>query len=239
LVDYDGTLVPHAGTPEEATPDEELRDLLRALAARPGLRVHIVTGRPHDQIERWLGDLPLGLHAEYGFWSRAASGREWLTRQEIPGEWKIKFLPTLQQFVACTPGSFLEEKTTSLAWHYRKADPAFAALQAKELRLHLGDLAKNEPVGIVAGDKVVEIRLQSVSKGLLVGWLVAEMPEPARVVAFGDDATDEEMFAALPPGSVAIHVGPQRSRAPFRLAGPREARAFLWSLVDGKPHSQR
>jgi trehalose 6-phosphate synthase/phosphatase len=78
LLDYDGTLVPFARSPELAAPDGELRDLLAALAAKPGARVHVVSGRRRDTLERWLGDLPLGLHAEHGYWSRAARGEPWV-----------------------------------------------------------------------------------------------------------------------------------------------------------------
>ena len=31
--------------------------------------VHVVSGRRRDTLERWLGALPIGLHAEHGFWS--------------------------------------------------------------------------------------------------------------------------------------------------------------------------
>ncbi|HEY7141398.1 MAG TPA: trehalose-phosphatase [Methylomirabilota bacterium] len=40
-------------------------------------------------------------------------------------------------FAARTPGSLVEEKTASLAWHYRATDPEYGASQANELRVHL------------------------------------------------------------------------------------------------------
>ncbi len=64
LLDYDGTLVPFARSPDLAAPDRPLRDLLGALAAKPGVRVHVVSGRRKEPLERWLGDLPIALHAE-------------------------------------------------------------------------------------------------------------------------------------------------------------------------------
>src|SRR5438552_3801868 len=74
LLDYDGTLVPHASVPELATPDEALLELLRTLAARPRTHVHVVSGRSRESLDRWLGRLPIGLHADHGFWSRPANG---------------------------------------------------------------------------------------------------------------------------------------------------------------------
>ena len=77
LLDYDGTLVPFARAPDLATPDPPLRELLTALAAKPGVYVHIVSGRSKETLERWLGSLPIGLHAEHGYWSRVPTA--WLS----------------------------------------------------------------------------------------------------------------------------------------------------------------
>ena len=71
LLDYDGTLVPFAATPELARPDAGLVALLGAIAARPDTEVHVVSGRAREALDHWLGHLPVWLHAEHGFWSRA------------------------------------------------------------------------------------------------------------------------------------------------------------------------
>ena len=60
--------------------------------------------------------------------------------------------------------------------------------------------------------------------------LAGEVPG-ALSVALGDDRTDEDLFAALPSNGIAIHVGPSRSRARWRLADASAARAFLRSLT--------
>ena len=67
LLDYDGTLVPLARSPGLAAPDEELLVLLERLAESPGIEIDIVSGRPHETLERWFGDLPITLWAEHGF----------------------------------------------------------------------------------------------------------------------------------------------------------------------------
>ena len=79
LLDYDGTLVPFAKTPELATPDEELLWLLSALAASPDLQVEVVSGRPKDWLEQVLGHLDIALWAEHGFWYRASRESAWQT----------------------------------------------------------------------------------------------------------------------------------------------------------------
>ncbi len=77
LLDYDGTLVPLARSPELAAPDDELLCLLEQLADAPGIQLDIVSGRSHETLERWFGDLPIALWAEHGFWHRSHPGQAW------------------------------------------------------------------------------------------------------------------------------------------------------------------
>jgi trehalose 6-phosphate synthase/phosphatase len=231
LLDYDGTLVPFANVPELATPDDDLLHLLATLAARPRTAVNVVSGRTAETMTRWFGSLPLGLHAEHGLRSRTVGG-EWTARAAPPDPWRAPALAILEQFAARTPGSLVEEKTASLAWHYRMAEPEFGTVQANELRLHLTELLSNAPVEILSGEKVIEVRPHGVNKGTIVTALVAALPAMAQVVAMGDDTTDEDMFAALPPNGIAIHVGPRPSRAAIRLGGVADARRLLAALCD-------
>jgi len=231
LLDYDGTLVPFASSPELAAPDEELLELLRALARQPGMSLHVVSGRARDDLERWFEGEPFGLHAEHGFWSRSGPNGGWKGLVEDASlDWKRRVRPILDLFAGRTPGSLVEEKRVALVWHYRMADPEFGSIQAKELRLHLSNLLSNLPVEVIQGHKVVEVRMHGVNKGAVVGPLLAQGSYDA-VLALGDDATDEDMFAALPAEAIAVHVGPGESRAPFRIADPHSTRALLKALL--------
>jgi hypothetical protein len=51
----------------------------------------------------------------------------------------------------------------------------------------------------------------------------------------GDDRTDEDLFGALPDGSVAVHVGPSASRAPLRIRDVPAARALLARIAEERP----
>jgi trehalose 6-phosphate synthase/phosphatase len=166
-LDYDGTLVGFAPRPEQASPDPALLDLLRRLAAMADLDVHLVSGRAHDDLEAWFGDLRLGLHAEHGLRSRAPGGT-WLPDDLREPEWRPRVLALLERVAAHVPGSHVERKLVSVAWHYRQVEPAFATTVAKELRLHLMELLSNVGVSVVAGNRVLEIRPQGVHKGLVV-----------------------------------------------------------------------
>lgn len=231
LLDYDGTLVPFASTPDLAAPDPELKKLLTALAERPGTVVHVLSGRTRETIQRWLGALPIGLHAEHGFWSRMSPTGTWETLNGQPMEWKARVIRTLEQFVSATPGSLLEEKSGGFAWHYRMADPDFGALHANKLILRLERELEGLPVDILSGDKVVEIRAQGVNKGIVAASIIASQASPLTVVAMGDDQTDEDLFAALPEDGIGVHVGSRASRAHYRVANITAARALLTSLL--------
>src|SRR5262245_24552727 len=103
LLDYDGTLVPFAPTPEAAAPDAELIGLLRGLAARPRTEIHIVSGRTRETLESWLGALPIGLHAEHGLTSRAPGAHTWRSTSLPPQGWRPTVLALMRSFAARTP----------------------------------------------------------------------------------------------------------------------------------------
>ncbi|GEP41987.1 bifunctional alpha,alpha-trehalose-phosphate synthase (UDP-forming)/trehalose-phosphatase [Brevifollis gellanilyticus] len=233
VLDYDGTLVPYAGLPELAAPDKELYELLEALIAKPNIELHIASGRPRETMERWFGGLDAALHADHGFWKRARGATEWTTMGSLEAGWKEKAKVIMEEFAARTPGSFVEEKTVALCWHFRLCESQFAELQERELRLHLADLFKNHPVEVMRGNKIVELRQLGIHKGLIVSALSAAGPEDALLVAVGDDTTDEDMFRQMPPDGISIHSGSLASRARYRLAGPAAVRAVLRQLVEG------
>jgi trehalose 6-phosphate synthase/phosphatase len=228
LLDYDGTLVPFAQTPDLARPDPEAMALLQSLQDRPNTVVHVVSGRSRETLEHWLGELPIHLHAEHGLWSRPPGGPGEADEPPVQG-WRGRVLAILQDYASRTPASLVEEKPAGLAWHYRAADPEFGAQQANELRLHLHELLSNAPVEILAGNKVIEVRPHGVNKGQIVPGILRRHPG-AFMLAIGDDRTDEDLFGALPDGAVSIHVGSGDSRAGYRLADVWKVRAFLSEL---------
>ena len=234
LLDYDGTLVPYTATPELARPDRALRELLAGLAARPRTEVHVVSGRARETLEHWLGDLPIALHAEHGFWSRGADGSDWVPAAETGAAWREPALALLREVTSRTPGSLIETKSVALAWHYRMADQDSGPRRANELRLHLSQLLSNQPVEILAGNKVIEIRPYGIHKGRIIPPLPPERQATTTILAMGDDRTDEDLFVALPPPAVTIKVGPGATHARFRVDGVPAARALLQSLVEAE-----
>jgi len=175
--------------------------------------------------------LPIALHAEHGFWSRAVGQREWIPAGELGPAWREPALEILREITSRTPGSLTEEKSVALAWHYRMADQESGARRANELRLHLSQMLSNQPVEILAGHKVIEIRPYGIHKGRIVPPLSPERLASVVILAIGDDRTDEDLFTVLPPEAITIKVGPGATHARFRLEGVPAVRTFLSSLV--------
>jgi trehalose 6-phosphate synthase/phosphatase len=237
FLDYDGTLVPFARSPDLATPDREVRDLLAGLASLPGVSVHVVSGRRRDTLERWLGDLPIGLHAEHGYWSRYRAEEPWISPDHVTVAWKPGVQRILEEATHMTPGTLVENKTASLAWHYRMAEPQLGGERAEELWRRLERRIEGEPVELLRGEKVIEVRSVGVHKGAVVGRVLARIDgagPPPVVAAMGDDVTDEDLFRALPAGSVTISVGFRPGTASYRVARPQGARALLAGVLEGR-----
>lgn len=233
LLDYDGTLVPFAGRPDYARPDRELLELLAALCGDPRNRVAFVSGRDRATLSQWLGHLPAAMAAEHGVWLRAPGG-EWELAQTLADpRWKAVIRPVLEQFASQTPGAFVEEKDFSLVWHYREVDPALAAARLGELRSALMQLTARLNVSVLDADRAVEVKDAAVNKGRVAArWL--EGGGYDFVLAAGDDTTDEDMFAALPPEAYTIKVrfGPTRAR--FYVEDARALRGLLAGLAGSR-----
>lgn len=230
LLDYDGTLVPLARSPELAAPDPEVLVLLADLARCPMLKLEMVSGRPRETLEAWFGTLPVALWAEHGFWHRPSPGAAWEAAASVDSDWTDRLLPILRHFTDRTPGSRIEKKTASIAWHYRGVQRDFGWRQAHELRMLLGDALSNQPLEVLEGKKVIEVRFRGISKAV-----VAQRGQPVETerltVAFGDDRTDEDLFRMLPPSSITVAVGQPLIGARYRVDDYRAVREILRTLL--------
>lgn len=235
LVDYDGTLVPIARSPDLAAPDEEILALLDRLAVKPGVQLEIVSGRSREALEQWFGHLPLTLWAEHGFWRRSAPGVAWDAAASAAPDWMNRVRHILEQFCSTTPGSQVEVKGASLAWHYRRAERELGARQAHELCTLLADTLTNQPFEVLGGKKVIEVRLRGVTKALVAHRVQAEAAPADCLVAIGDDRTDEDLFRALPSSSATVAVGNGPTCAKYRVADYRSVRNILRVIFAGSP----
>ena len=234
FLDYDGTLVGFNGDIDRASPDEELYQILENLSADPANRVVIISGRRHETLEEWFGHLKLDLIAEHGAWQKHYQ-EEWKSLPLLTDKWKHEVRTVLDTYTDRTPGSFIEDKSYSLVWHYRKVEEGLGELRANEIINHLKVTVADKGLQLMPGNKVIEFKNIEVNKGkAALNWLYGNHPD--FIIAFGDDHTDEDIFKALPDEAYTIKVGSNISAAKYYLRNFVEVRDFLRTLYAATPH---
>ncbi len=230
LLDYDGTLVPFASKPQKAIPGEATLEVLDRLTRTPGNEVVVISGRDRYTLDTWFGKMNVGIIAEHGVWVKERS-KEWRMPEALSDEWKGQIHPLLELYTDRTPGAFIEEKDYSLVWHYRRTEPVLGAQRAKELKDDLLHLTSNLNVGVMDGNMVIEIKNNIVNKGrAALNWISDRAWD--FVLAIGDDRTDEDLFAAMPPEAYSVKVGLAPSRARFNLVSQRDVLPLLRKCIE-------
>jgi trehalose 6-phosphate synthase/phosphatase len=231
FLDYDGTLREIEKSPDAARPNTGVVALLDHLRARENLDVTIISGRTPRDLEAFLGTYPFGLIAEHGAFLRRPGSAEWeQLDRNASYRWKDELLRVLKIYADSTPGSFIENKRTSLVWHYRRADPEFGGWKAKQLADELAAMTASDPVQVRHGRKIVEIAAAQVNKGAAVMNVAAEKSYDL-IVCAGDDSTDESMFSLPLKNQVTIKVGDRETRAQYRLPTPGALRRFIEEAI--------
>jgi trehalose 6-phosphate synthase/phosphatase len=232
FLDYDGTLVPFASTPEAAKLDAELQNLLVSLAEDAKNQVVIISGRNKESLEKFFEDVNIGLVAEHGAWIRDNRGK-WVTTGDYNTDWKEKVRPILDRFKRRTPGALVEEKDFSLVWHYRRADPELSSVRVAELKDTLYFLTANLKLDVAEGNKIVEVKNAGINKGTAaMKWISKRKWD--FILAVGDDVTDEDLFRELPEFAYSLKVGLAPSRAKLRFKTQNEVIPFLKKMKKAK-----
>lgn len=226
LLDYDGTLVNYTATPEKAKLTLEITDIIRRLISLPGMEIFIITGRRHEDIDRFLDHIPINIIAEHG--AIIKENGKWKNQERIGDSWKKPVISVMNQITDTCPGSFIEEKIYSLAWHYRNAEPDSGYTSSRELIRLMNNVVGTYGLKILDGNKVVEILSDSIGKGKAVKKL-NEQNIYDFILSIGDDATDEEMFEYFQNHSNAytIKVGEGDTFAKYKLNDISEVVSLL------------
>jgi trehalose 6-phosphate phosphatase len=221
FLDFDGTLIDIAATPDGIAVPESFAARLKALSERLEGRLALVSGRAIGNLEDHCGPLEIALAGSHGL-SRFSARRERLGRRPAP-------LPEslFEAFAEFADGSglHLERKAYGAALHYR-ADPSLA----ERAEAFAGSLAVKHGLMVKRGKYVVELVPPGADKGAAVRAFMDEPPfAGARPVFIGDDVTDEDGFeAATELGGFGILVGRRAATAArYALADPAAVTAWL------------
>lgn len=217
FLDFDGTLVDIAETPDGIQVPGDLACRLEALAAHLGGRLALISGRARADIRGHLGDIAIvtvGSHgAEFGGDAADSSALSETTAT------------ALAALSAQWPGLLVETKPHGLAIHYRQEPDA-----APTVLSLMNDIAAREGLAVRRGKMVVEIGPAGANKGAAVVRLMAQPPYAGATPIFiGDDITDEDGFTAVADaGGHGILVGPPRpTAARYLLPDPQQVHKWL------------
>lgn len=229
LCDLDGTLVPFARSPEEARPDADLVRLVDELSILPGVAMAIVSGRPKDWLETFFPSANVFLVAEHGAMRRGAGA--WENVGELDPLPLQELGDRLEALTRRHPGALLERKATTVALHYRQVRRGMRGeLLIEAYGIIDGFIARQPAYERLEGVLVAEVRPASVRKSSAVPWLREKAGAGARLVAFGDDITDEHMFQAIganDEGVVVRTTERRRTAARWELDTSDDVRAVL------------
>jgi len=227
LLDYDGTLMPFNDNPLKVKPDKDVINILNSINKDEHNCTVIVSGRDRNTLDSWLGNLCKGMIAEHGVWIKNGN---WKIIDNLDSNWKDEIRSILEIFVDRTPGSFLEEKEYSLVWHYRKVDHSLASVRVGELKYILIHATANQNIGVLEGNKVIEIKNSGISKGRAARhWL--NLKKWDFILSVGDDWTDEDVFEVLPEDAYSVKVGFGATKAKYKVHTYKDIRQLLNKFI--------
>lgn len=235
FLDYDGTLVPIADTPQEAAhmPEEQKR-LVTALSCLPECKIAIISGRPLEDIKDIAGIQEIIYVGNHGFEIEGPKIK--YKKQEFTGYRQVleAIKGAFNKKLSAAKGVLIEDKGFTLALHYRLADDKnIPAIKNIFNEITIPYVSK-EKIRVRTGKMLLEIRPPvDWDKGKVVLWLLARQrfilkDEDVFPVYIGDDATDEDAFKVLKNKGLTIVVdNPPDSCAQYYVKDTLEVGVFL------------
>lgn len=222
FLDFDGTLVDIAPTPDAIHVPDGLARRIDELAGRLAGRLALVSGRGIADLERHLGPLPVACAGSHGADLRSAEGKGLgVSARPLPRE----LVDEVREF-AQHHGLFHETKPHGAALHWRRRPEVEQTAIAFAERL-----ADEHHLTVKRGKGIAELVAPGADKGTAVRTFLGREPFSGACPIFvGDDVTDEDGFAAARAlGGLAIAVGEREAdQADYALADVAAVHHWLW-----------
>jgi len=202
FLDFDGTMVRLADTPDAVEVTEPSLAALDRLIAETGGAVAMISGRQIHELDAFLAPRVLPGAGSHGVERRAVSGGAVRTADDGGA---IDRARGRMREHAEAHGLLLEEKRVGCAIHYRHAPEKEA-----ETRALVSALAEeSDALRTAHGHAVAELSLAGCDKGTALDAFMLDAPFAGRTpVMVGDDTSDEDAFrAAQARGGLGIRIG--------------------------------
>jgi len=233
FLDYDGTLSPIVDDYREATVPAETVEAVRRLSRT--CPVAVISGRDLSDVRDRVGIQNVVYAGSHGFDIAGPDMQERPEEAERFLEPIARVADELREAVSDIPGAEVEQKTFSVAIHFRQVQPH----DVERLDQRVAEtVRRHEVLRRSRGKKVIEVQpVADWDKGRAVEWLLAHtaLGEGRRFPLYvGDDLTDEDAFSALSEHGIGIVVrgGVRFTLADYALEDPQDVRRFLLWLSD-------
>ena len=213
FLDFDGTLVDLADTPDGIKVPGHLSGALERKAESLDRRLALVTGRFIADIRKHLPDCRVVVSGSHGAEITSPDGVS-VAEREVP-RIDPAVLDAARDYAARTPGLQIEVKDLGVGMHYREC-----ADRADDIVAFARELAQTHGLYVREGKMLAELTTTDADKGDGVRQIMAQPPFAGAMPVFvGDDLTDEDGFAAARDlGGFGILVGDSReTKARYRL----------------------
>ncbi|HMB47633.1 MAG TPA: trehalose-phosphatase [Afifellaceae bacterium] len=226
-LDFDGTLVGIAPTPESIEIPSGLPRRLEALQQALDGAVAIVTGREISDIEKFLPGFSGPVAGGHGSHMRTIDGR-YVTSEIDPEPLRV-IQREIAAYAQSVDGLLAENKTAGCVLHYRQVPDA-----AMEAHRFVDALIGNHDGFVTEAAKMaIEVRPESVTKAGALASIASSTPFSGRVPAYaGDDISDEPAFRWVNDrGGVSIRVGEGPTSAHYGVPSVTEFAGWIDSVL--------
>lgn len=229
FLDFDGTLVEIAPSPEDVKIDRRLPEALDVLRQRLGGALALVSGRPVGLLDEMMAPYRFDAAGLHGAQIRLGDADAPLA---APSKALHTALRAMVRFANSNVGVIIEDKRQSVALHWRLA-PALADEALALMEKIAADIGPS--MRLQRGKAVAELVPATASKGGAIDWLLQQEGYVGRTPVFiGDDITDEDGFAAVNAANgLSIRIGGGDTCARHRLASPTALHHVLLAAAEG------
>jgi trehalose 6-phosphate phosphatase len=218
------------------TPPEIINEL-KKMQILNRIQIIIISGRMMSEIKQRIPLEHISYVADHGSHIELNDGTKKIWE---PPESSLRLIDkiknTIQSRYQSQNGFFIEDKSSSVAFHYRNVlsdEKQFLIHNIQQIILRMN--IKKE-LNVIQGAQVIEIRSTTMNKGLAVQYIQKHFSfDHSLPIYIGDDTTDEDAFNVIGSEGVTVFVrndSERVSHAMYWIASQKEVVEILRFLSD-------